>query len=127
MQAPLTHYTVYCDLRSAHNCTSSSLRPSDYFRARNWSTCTVCSMFFLVFFFFFFSALPHCFWLADPTRNIEKKLCGISVVNQSGGRCELFRISFFTKVRTCSSCIFLCLFFASFLPLGRFKASSGHK
>ena len=71
-------HTVHCDLRSARNCVLFSVQP---FRARNWSTCTVCSIFFpffLSFFKFFFPALPHCIWLADWTRNIEEKKNGVA-------------------------------------------------
>ena len=67
-------HTVQCDLHSARNWASSSLQHSSGHRtglhvqyAADFSL-----FFFLLCFFLLFSTLPDCFWLADPTRNIEK-------------------------------------------------------
>ena len=75
--------TVHCDLRtSARNSASSSLQTSSGHGTVQYATCFALLL-FLPFFplsFRLFSALPHCFWLADPTRNIEKKntRCGLT-------------------------------------------------
>ena len=85
---------TYCPLHTA-TCVVhvTALRPAfSLLRARNWSTSLSLSIqkinrsdylkevqhvlpcfFFSLSFVLFFSALGHCFWLADPTQNIEKK------------------------------------------------------
>ena len=69
-------HAVHCDLRSARNCASSSFQTTSGDGTGlhvQYAACFSLFVCFLSFFLIFFSALAHCFWRADPTRNIEKK------------------------------------------------------